>query len=49
MGKGSVVCTYTQEIVFSSSKKEILEFVTAWVVLEVIAISEISQRRTDII
>ena len=56
MGKEGVIETYTYththththtEILFTMRKKEILQFVTTWIKLEGIRLSEINQTEKD--
>ena len=42
-------CVYTMEYYSAIKKNEILPFATTWMELEDIMLSEISQRKTDII
>ena len=41
------ICTQCNEIVLSHEKNEIMPFAATWMQLEIIILSEISQKETD--
>ena len=49
MGKEDVVYIHTMEYYSAIKKNEIMSFVATWMDLEIIILSEVSQRKTNII